>query len=62
MQSIALEILYRNVSLRLDLRSTFKAAEVTKGQWPYCKLVDSRQYFSNEHSYSKDVFPVVFLL
>ena len=32
MQSIALEILYRNISLRIDLRSKVKAPQVTKGQ------------------------------
>ena len=41
-QSIALEILYRSVSLRIDLKSTFKATEVTIGQGLYSRLEDFR--------------------
>ena len=41
-QSIALEILYRNISLRFDLRSTVKTPEVTRGQGLYSRFGDFR--------------------
>ena len=41
-QSIALENLYRNIFLRIDLRSTVKATEVNKVQGLYSRSVHFR--------------------
>ena len=39
-KSIRLEILHRNISLKFDLRSAVKAAEVTKCQGLYSRFGD----------------------
>ena len=39
-QSISLQILYRSVTLRIDLRSTVQATEVAKGQGLYPRFGD----------------------
>ena len=39
---IALEILCRSISLRLNLRSTVKVPEVSEGQGLYSRFRDSR--------------------
>ena len=41
-QMVAPKGLHRNNYLRFDLRSTVMAPEVSNGQWPYCRLGDSR--------------------
>ena len=59
---IALDILYRGIFLRSDLRSTVKAPEVTEGQQLYFLVCRLLLTLSNENSYRKDVYAVVFLL